>query len=53
MRSGTLPTPLIVGLGMACQVAKNEMAVCTLQLSGIVLCITSCLVSFILFYGAV
>lgn len=24
-RSGTLPTPLIVGLGKACEVAKQEM----------------------------
>jgi len=26
MRSGTLPTPLIVGLGKACDIAMNEMA---------------------------
>ncbi|MDP2700142.1 IscS subfamily cysteine desulfurase [Thalassospira sp.] len=26
MRSGTLPTPLIVGLGKACDIALNEMA---------------------------
>ena len=26
IRSGTLPTPLIVGLGAACEIAKNEMA---------------------------
>jgi cysteine desulfurase len=26
MRSGTLPVPLIVGLGTACEIAKNEMA---------------------------
>lgn len=26
IRSGTLPTPLIVGLGAACQIAKKEMA---------------------------
>ncbi len=26
MRSGTLPVPLIVGLGVACEIAKNEMA---------------------------
>jgi cysteine desulfurase len=26
IRSGTLPTPLIVGLGAACRVAKSEMA---------------------------
>lgn len=26
MRSGTLPTPLCVGLGEACAIAKNEMA---------------------------
>ena len=25
MRSGTLPVPLIVGLGAACEIAKNEM----------------------------
>jgi len=25
MRSGTLPTPLCVGLGVACEIAKNEM----------------------------
>lgn len=27
MRSGTLPTPSIVGLGAACQVAAQEMEV--------------------------
>lgn len=27
MRSGTLPTPLVVGLGQACEVAKQEMQV--------------------------
>lgn len=26
MRSGTLPTPLCVGLGVACEIARNEMA---------------------------
>jgi len=26
MRSGTLPVPLIVGFGMACEIARNEMA---------------------------
>lgn len=26
LRSGTLPTPLVVGLGKACEVAKQEMA---------------------------
>jgi len=26
LRSGTLPTPLIVGFGKACEVAKEEMA---------------------------
>jgi len=26
MRSGTLPTPLVVGLGKACELAKKEMA---------------------------
>jgi len=26
MRSGTLPTPLCVGLGLACEIARNEMA---------------------------
>jgi cysteine desulfurase len=26
LRSGTVPTPLVVGLGTACQVAKEEMA---------------------------
>ncbi len=26
MRSGTLPTPLLVGLGEACEIAKREMA---------------------------
>ena len=25
MRSGTVPTPLVVGLGKACEIAKNEM----------------------------
>ena len=27
MRSGTVPTPLVVGLGAACQLAKQEMEV--------------------------
>ena len=27
MRSGTVPTPLVVGLGAACRVAKEEMKV--------------------------
>ena len=27
MRSGTLPAPLCVGLGAACEVAQNEMEV--------------------------
>lgn len=25
LRSGTLPTPLVVGFGKACQICKNEM----------------------------
>jgi cysteine sulfinate desulfinase/cysteine desulfurase-like protein len=28
MRSGTVPTPLVVGLGAACEVAQQEMEVC-------------------------
>jgi hypothetical protein len=28
MRSGTLPTPLCVGLGAACELAMQEMEVC-------------------------
>jgi cysteine desulfurase len=28
MRSGTVPTPLCVGLGSACQIAAEEMEVC-------------------------
>jgi cysteine desulfurase len=27
VRSGTVPTPLVVGLGAACQIAQEEMAV--------------------------
>lgn len=27
LRSGTVPTPLVVGFGEACKIAKNEMAV--------------------------
>ena len=27
MRSGTVPTPLVVGLGAACQLAQHEMEV--------------------------
>jgi cysteine desulfurase len=27
LRSGTVPTPLVVGLGEACRIAKQEMAV--------------------------
>lgn len=27
MRSGTVPTPLVVGLGAACELAANEMEV--------------------------
>ena len=26
MRSGTVPAPLVVGLGAACEIALNEMA---------------------------
>lgn len=29
LRSGTVPTPLAVGLGAACQIAQEEMKVCT------------------------
>lgn len=28
LRSGTVPTPLAVGLGAACEVAQQEMEVC-------------------------
>ncbi len=28
MRSGTVPTPLVVGLGAACELASKEMEVC-------------------------
>lgn len=27
LRSGTVPTPLVVGFGEACRIAKNEMEV--------------------------
>lgn len=27
LRSGTVPTPLVVGFGEACKIAKNEMEV--------------------------
>jgi cysteine desulfurase len=30
LRSGTVPTPLVVGLGEACRIAKEEMQVCFL-----------------------
>jgi len=30
LRSGTVPTPLAVGLGEACKIAKEEMQVCCL-----------------------
>jgi cysteine desulfurase len=33
LRSGTLPSPLCVGLGEACKIAKREMAVSSLFLS--------------------
>ena len=35
MRSGTLPTPLCVGLGEACRIAKAEMAAETTRLEGL------------------
>lgn len=28
IRSGTVPTPLVVGLGAACQIAQQELPVC-------------------------
>lgn len=28
IRSGTVPAPLAVGFGEACEIAKNEMKVC-------------------------
>jgi cysteine desulfurase len=35
MRSGTLPTPLVVGLGTACEIASKEMAAETERLHGL------------------
>ncbi len=35
MRSGTLPTPLLVGLGVACQVAQKDMAAEAERLHGL------------------
>lgn len=35
MRSGTLPTPLVVGLGMACELASKEMAAEAERLHGL------------------
>lgn len=32
LRSGTLPAPLIVGLGAACEIAEKEMDVCSLYI---------------------
>jgi len=32
LRSGTVPTPLVVGLGEACRIAKEEMQVCIIHL---------------------
>lgn len=29
LRSGTVPTPLVVGLGEACRIAAKEMSVCS------------------------
>lgn len=33
MRSGTVPTPLVVGLGAACELAQEEMEVCLFIIS--------------------
>lgn len=38
MRSGTLPAPLLVGLGAACELAGREMEVCTIQCSSSAIC---------------
>ena len=35
LRSGTLPTPLIVGLGFACHIAAEDMAEDTARISGL------------------
>jgi cysteine desulfurase len=35
LRSGTLPTPLVVGLGEACRLARAEMAVDEMRLAGL------------------
>lgn len=32
MRSGTVPAPLAVGLGAACELAQSEMEVCSIFL---------------------
>ncbi len=35
LRSGTLPTPLVVGLGEACRLARTEMAADTARIAGL------------------
>jgi cysteine desulfurase len=35
MRSGTLPTPLCVGLGVACEIAQHDMAVDLARIRGL------------------
>ena len=37
VRSGTVPTPLVVGLGAACQIAQEELAVCEQPISHMIL----------------
>ncbi len=32
LRSGTVPAPLVVGLGEACRISKSEMDVCFYEL---------------------
>jgi cysteine desulfurase len=34
LRSGTVPTPIVVGLGEACRIAGMEMEVCTFNVGG-------------------
>ncbi len=35
LRSGTLPTPLVVGMGLACELAGREMAADTARIAGL------------------
>ena len=47
MRSGTVPTPLVVGLGAACQLAVEEIEVCSPSLIGPAFCQTTVYCPFV------